>query len=124
MTLLALGDADAAPAVGGANDCGVDGFQDGALAKSMRGYLGPPVGVAEKPLDCLRMILSLVGSRSRSTPRTDCKVASSPNSLRCGSVLRGVEVSECLRSVHDPCPISSAIPLRFPCRFRCYSAAQ
>jgi len=78
LTLLALGDADAAPAADGANDCGVDGFQDGALAKSMRGYLGPPVGVAEKPLDCLRMILLLVGSRGRSTPEPTARLRLHP----------------------------------------------
>ena len=51
LTLFELGDADTAPAFGGANERGVDELQDGALAKGMRDYFGAPARLAEQALE-------------------------------------------------------------------------
>ena len=51
LALLELGNADAAPAFGGANERGIDPLQDSALAKGMRDHLGAPAGLAEQSLE-------------------------------------------------------------------------
>src|SRR6516165_1325477 len=42
LALFELGDADAAPAFGGADQCRIDQLQDGALAEGMRDHFGAP----------------------------------------------------------------------------------
>src|SRR6516162_8664372 len=50
LALFELGDADAAPAFGGADQCRIDQLQDGALAEGMRDHLGAPPLLAKQPL--------------------------------------------------------------------------
>src|SRR5436190_6100096 len=50
LMLLEFGDADAAPAVGGADQRGIHQLQDGALAKGMRDDFGAPPLLAKQPL--------------------------------------------------------------------------
>src|SRR5258707_14412493 len=50
LTLFELGEADAAPAFGGADQRRVHQLQDGALAKSMGDHLGAPPLLAKQPL--------------------------------------------------------------------------
>jgi hypothetical protein len=47
LALLELGDADAAPALGGTNERGIHQLQDGTLAKGMRDHLGAPALLTE-----------------------------------------------------------------------------
>jgi hypothetical protein len=51
LTLLQLGDADAAPVFGGANKRGVDELQNGTLAKGIGDYLGAPARLPEQPIE-------------------------------------------------------------------------
>src|SRR6185437_14025457 len=50
LTLFELADADAAPALGGADQRCVDQLQDGALAEGMGDHLGAAPLLAEQPL--------------------------------------------------------------------------
>src|SRR6516225_7369893 len=50
LTLFELGNADATPVFGGADQRRVHQFQDGALAESMRDDLGAPPLLAKQPL--------------------------------------------------------------------------
>ena len=51
LAALELGNADAAPSFGGANERGVDQLQDSALAKGMRDHLGASAGLAKQSLE-------------------------------------------------------------------------
>jgi hypothetical protein len=51
LPLLELGHLEAAPTLGGADECSVHELEDGSLAKGMRDHLGPPPLFAEQSLE-------------------------------------------------------------------------
>ena len=102
LTLLELGDADAAPAFGGADECGVDKLQDGALAKGMRDDFGAPARLAEQSLEQIGGAdRSPMGERETQMCNAGLEVVVQTSSPRAGPYRRS---SRCRRAADAPAP--------------------
>src|SRR5258707_15126990 len=77
LTLFELGEADAAPAFGGADQPRVHQLQDRALAKSMGDHLGPPPLLTKQPLQEIRGA-DHQAVAARKAPRRDSCLQTNP----------------------------------------------